>query len=297
MNWPVERNSVKKKFNWFIKVSNKNVRPVREQTDDGILLLHRLLSPRQGIVNEETFKHIYGQFFPFADTSSYAHLVFATFDLRSSGCVTFEDFLVCLSTLCRGSLEDRLRWIFTLYDTKKSGKLTRDVRRRDRRTKRRFFSLSGFSCDCLCGVFVTWQCLYSTLRFGNDARTHGDRLSTLRQGPSRLHHHSRFSLVLFKCKSDASLFHRIESTSLFRNPVSSSRSMLCEPPCEALKNSFRPWCAWVCRSSVSPFSSPQSMFHTRTNEQTNKLNPSTHARTHAHAHMYTSIKDLLFFLS
>jgi Kv channel-interacting protein len=81
-----------------------------------------------GVVNEETFKHIYGQFFPFADTSSYAHLIFATFDLRTSGCVTFEDFLICLSTLCRGSIEDRLRWIFTLYDTKKSGKLTRDVR-------------------------------------------------------------------------------------------------------------------------------------------------------------------------
>ena len=80
-----------------------------------------------GVVNEETFKHIYGQFFPFADTSSYAHLVFATFDLRAAGCVTFEDFLVCLSTLCRGSIEDRLKWIFTLYDTKKSGKLTREV--------------------------------------------------------------------------------------------------------------------------------------------------------------------------
>ncbi|UJR38235.1 hypothetical protein I4U23_030908 [Adineta vaga] len=79
-----------------------------------------------GIVNEETFKHIYGQFFPFADTSSYAHLVFATFDLRSSGYVTFEDFLLCLSTLCRGSVEDRLRWIFTLYDTKKAGKLTQE---------------------------------------------------------------------------------------------------------------------------------------------------------------------------
>ncbi|CAF0826663.1 unnamed protein product [Rotaria sordida] len=79
-----------------------------------------------GIVNEDTFKHIYGQFFPFGDTSSYARLVFATFDLRSSGCVTFEDFLICLSTLCRGTIEDRLRWIFTLYDTRKSGKITRD---------------------------------------------------------------------------------------------------------------------------------------------------------------------------
>ncbi|CAF1507246.1 unnamed protein product [Didymodactylos carnosus] len=79
-----------------------------------------------GIVNEETFKHIYAQFFPHADSSNYAHLVFATFDLRSSGIVTFEDFLICLSTLCRGSIEDRLRWVFTLYDTKKSGRITRE---------------------------------------------------------------------------------------------------------------------------------------------------------------------------
>lgn len=116
---------------------------------------------RLGMVNEETFKHIYGQFFPFADTSSYAHLVFATFDLRSSGCVTFEDFLVCLSTLCRGSIEDRLRWIFTLYDTKKSGKLTREVSEEIRLVRNIFFSnllKKGFSYDCLCSLFSTGQC-------------------------------------------------------------------------------------------------------------------------------------------
>ena len=62
----------------------------------------------------------------FANTSTYAHLIFSTVDLRSSGFVTFEDFLICLSTLCRGTNEDRLKWIFTLYDTKKSGKLTKD---------------------------------------------------------------------------------------------------------------------------------------------------------------------------
>ncbi|CAF1101814.1 unnamed protein product [Adineta steineri] len=79
-----------------------------------------------GTVDEETFKRIYGQFFPFADTSTYAHLIFSTFDLRSSSFVTFEDFLICLSTLCRGTIEDRLRWIFSLYDTKRSGKLTKN---------------------------------------------------------------------------------------------------------------------------------------------------------------------------
>jgi Ca2+-binding EF-hand superfamily protein len=79
------------------------------------------------IVSEETFKNIYRQFFPFAETSTYAHLIFSTFDFNASGFVTFEDFLICLSTLCRGTIEDRLKWIFTLYDTKKSGKLTKDV--------------------------------------------------------------------------------------------------------------------------------------------------------------------------
>ncbi len=80
-----------------------------------------------GIVNEEIFQNIYRQFFPFADTKSYAHLIFSTFNLRSSGFVTFEDFLICLSTLSRGTIEDRLKWIFTLYDTKRSGRLTKDV--------------------------------------------------------------------------------------------------------------------------------------------------------------------------
>ena len=120
----------------------------------------------KGIVNEETFKHIYGQFFPFADTSSYARLVFATFDLRSSGCVTFEDFLICLSTLCRGSIEDRLRWIFTLYDTRKSGKITRDVCHRFIRNKTigAFFCiLLGLSCYCLCSLCITWKCCKSLL--------------------------------------------------------------------------------------------------------------------------------------
>ncbi|CAM2698656.1 unnamed protein product [Rotaria socialis] len=79
-----------------------------------------------GIVNEQTFKNIFGQFFPFGDTSKYAHLIFSTFDLRSSGIVTFEDFLIGLSTLCRGTIEDRLKWVFKLYDTKKTGRLTKD---------------------------------------------------------------------------------------------------------------------------------------------------------------------------
>lgn len=43
-----------------------------------------------GVVREETFKHIYSQFFPKgADTNQYAHYVFNTFDPDRTGIVTF----------------------------------------------------------------------------------------------------------------------------------------------------------------------------------------------------------------
>lgn len=68
-----------------------------------------------------------GQFFPTGDTTAYAHLLFSTFDMHSSGIVTFEEFLISLSTLYRGTIEERLKWIFTLYDRKRTGRITRDV--------------------------------------------------------------------------------------------------------------------------------------------------------------------------
>lgn len=43
-----------------------------------------------GTIREETFKAIYQQFFPRGtDTSSYAHFVFSSFDLESTGFLTF----------------------------------------------------------------------------------------------------------------------------------------------------------------------------------------------------------------
>lgn len=37
-----------------------------------------------------------------------------------------QDFVQGLSVLCRGSLEERLRWTFSLYDINRDGKITRD---------------------------------------------------------------------------------------------------------------------------------------------------------------------------
>ncbi|KAF0306796.1 Calsenilin [Amphibalanus amphitrite] len=78
-----------------------------------------------GIVQEETFKEIYAKFFPYGNSSSYAHYVFKAFDVNSNGEIGFKDLLVSLSTLLRGSVYDRLSWIFKLYDVNGDGCITK----------------------------------------------------------------------------------------------------------------------------------------------------------------------------
>ncbi|KAM9770124.1 A-type potassium channel modulatory protein KCNIP2-like [Menidia menidia] len=79
-----------------------------------------------GAVDEETFKGIYSQFFPQGDSSTYAHFLFEAFDTHSHGLVSFEDFVVSLSIILRGSITDKLNWAFNLYDINKDGCITRE---------------------------------------------------------------------------------------------------------------------------------------------------------------------------
>ncbi|XP_078144799.1 A-type potassium channel modulatory protein KCNIP2-like isoform X1 [Centroberyx gerrardi] len=79
-----------------------------------------------GVVNEETFKTIYSQFFPQGDSSMYAHFLFEAFDTNKNGSVSFEDFVFGLSIILRGTINDRLNWAFNLYDLNKDGCITKE---------------------------------------------------------------------------------------------------------------------------------------------------------------------------
>ncbi|XP_047531399.1 Kv channel-interacting protein 4-like [Vanessa atalanta] len=80
-----------------------------------------------GVVKEETFKLIYSQFFPQgANTAQYAHFVFNTLDQDRSGLLSFEEFVTGLSILSRGTLEEKLRWTFSLYDINGDGYITKE---------------------------------------------------------------------------------------------------------------------------------------------------------------------------
>ncbi|MBN3293380.1 KCIP4 protein, partial [Polypterus senegalus] len=102
-----------------------------------------------GVVNEETFKEIYSQFFPQGVSyiikmldflmlylnntflyclyaSTYAHYLFNAFDTDHNGSVSFQDFVMGLSILLRGSIQEKLNWAFNLYDINKDGYITKE---------------------------------------------------------------------------------------------------------------------------------------------------------------------------
>uniref|UniRef100_A0A8C6D206 Potassium voltage-gated channel interacting protein 3 n=1 Tax=Moschus moschiferus TaxID=68415 RepID=A0A8C6D206_MOSMO len=79
-----------------------------------------------GLVDEDTFKLIYSQFFPQGDATAYAHFLFNAFDADGSGAIRFEDFVVGLSILLRGTVHEKLKWAFNLYDINKDGYITKE---------------------------------------------------------------------------------------------------------------------------------------------------------------------------
>ncbi|XP_054291038.1 Kv channel-interacting protein 4-like [Macrosteles quadrilineatus] len=78
-----------------------------------------------GMVDEESFKHIFSQFFPQGDASQYAHYVFNTMKHTQTGKISFEDFLGILSKVSRGSVQEKLQWVFGLYDQNGDGLITK----------------------------------------------------------------------------------------------------------------------------------------------------------------------------
>ncbi|KAI1729449.1 kv channel-interacting protein 4 [Ditylenchus destructor] len=70
-----------------------------------------------GIVSLQQFQEIFAQFFPQCSSRRYAELVFRTLDRDADNQISFQEFVVGLSALTRGTQEDKLNWVFSLYDT------------------------------------------------------------------------------------------------------------------------------------------------------------------------------------
>ncbi|KPJ03860.1 Calsenilin [Papilio xuthus] len=77
------------------------------------------------MVDEESFKNIFCQFFPLGDATQYAHYVFNTVKHKQRGKLNFEEFLETLSRVARGSVQEKLSWVFALYDVDGDGRISR----------------------------------------------------------------------------------------------------------------------------------------------------------------------------
>ncbi|NXX84168.1 CSEN protein, partial [Urocolius indicus] len=79
-----------------------------------------------GLVDEETFALIYSRFFPQGDARTYAHFLFDAFDADRDGALSFQDFAIGLSVLLRGTVQQKLKWAFDLYDINKDGCISKE---------------------------------------------------------------------------------------------------------------------------------------------------------------------------
>ncbi|KAM9516391.1 Kv channel-interacting protein 4-like isoform 1-T1 [Guaruba guarouba] len=61
-----------------------------------------------------------------ADASAYARFLFDAFDADHNGALCFQDFVLGLSVLLRGTVQQKLQWAFNLYDINKDGCITKE---------------------------------------------------------------------------------------------------------------------------------------------------------------------------
>uniref|UniRef100_A0A3Q2Z9B2 Kv channel interacting protein 3b, calsenilin n=1 Tax=Hippocampus comes TaxID=109280 RepID=A0A3Q2Z9B2_HIPCM len=79
-----------------------------------------------GLVDEETFKTIYSQFFPQGGEFRAPFLFYNFEDIYELNKLFSQDFVLGLSVLLRGSVTEKLRWAFNLYDINKDGYITKE---------------------------------------------------------------------------------------------------------------------------------------------------------------------------
>jgi len=77
-------------------------------------------------LDKAKFLQIYQQVFPFGDPDEFAQYTFKVFDKDNNGTIDFQEFACALSLTSRGSLQEKLKWTFQLYDVDGNKEIARD---------------------------------------------------------------------------------------------------------------------------------------------------------------------------
>ena len=65
-----------------------------------------------GVATTKDFTPAYAKIFPLGDSRKYSEIVFNNFDKDKDGVVTFSDLLTGLAFIVKGSVDQKLLWIF-----------------------------------------------------------------------------------------------------------------------------------------------------------------------------------------
>ena len=74
-----------------------------------------------GLVTVYEIMTMYRQLFPYGDASGFAEHVFRTFDTNSDYFIDFREFLCAISITSRGKTDEKLEWVFNVYDMDRDG--------------------------------------------------------------------------------------------------------------------------------------------------------------------------------
>ncbi|CAD6184994.1 unnamed protein product [Caenorhabditis auriculariae] len=76
------------------------------------------------VINKVILREKFAELFPHGDIEHYSDLLFDTFDNDGNGTINFQEFVKALSILCRGTMDEKLDWLYKLYDPKDKGEVT-----------------------------------------------------------------------------------------------------------------------------------------------------------------------------
>ena len=78
-----------------------------------------------GVINREQFVEMYQEMFPKGDARLFAEHIFRAYDVDRNGVIDFKEFMCTLNITSNGSVEEKLKWAFHMYDIDGDGCLTR----------------------------------------------------------------------------------------------------------------------------------------------------------------------------
>merc|ERR1712136_76924 len=69
-----------------------------------------------GFVTEQEFRKLYEKAHPGKDAGTLARHIYRLFDDNNDNKVSFKEFMVAVSVSCRGTMREKLKWMFDLFD-------------------------------------------------------------------------------------------------------------------------------------------------------------------------------------